>query len=84
MIIPKALNNAYSEFMKAGATKNYVHELHLFVQSVLETAFKPDDYKYNALDGSPDLIVIGEIFGNGESICLSKSKTLSLFLTMVI
>lgn len=48
------------------------------IRNNLAHFYKPDDFKYNVIDGSPDLIVIGEIFGDGELICLSKLKK-SLF-----
>lgn len=51
-LLPKALNNAYSDLMKAGATKNYVHELHLFVHLVLETAFKESVIPRNYADAA--------------------------------
>ena len=34
--------------------------------------YKLDDLKFNELKDEPDLIVIGEIYGDGELICLSK------------
>jgi len=32
------------------------------------------DFKYNMIAVSPDFVVIGEIFGDGELICFSKTK----------
>lgn len=39
-LTPKALNNAYSELLNSGNSKRYVHELHVFVHNVLQTALK--------------------------------------------
>ncbi len=36
--------------------------------------YKLDDFKYNEINDMPDLIIVGEIFGDGELICLSKIK----------
>jgi len=45
-----------------------------FIRNNLAHFYRLDDFKYNVIDVSHDLIVIGEIFGDGEMICLSKSK----------
>lgn len=44
------------------------------IRNDLAHFYRLDDFKYNVIDVSPDLIVIGEIFGDGELICLSRSK----------
>ena len=41
------------------------------IRNDLAHFYRLDDFKYNVIDVSPDLIVIGEIFGDGELICLS-------------
>ncbi len=48
----KAINNAYSELLKGGASKNYVYELHLFVHLILEAALKEGVVPKNAADAS--------------------------------
>lgn len=39
-LVPTALNKAYGELLETGASKRYVHELHVFVHNVLQTALK--------------------------------------------
>ena len=46
------------------------------IRNGLAHFYRLDDFKYNVIDVSPDLIVIGEIFGDGELICLSRSKNI--------
>ena len=44
------------------------------IRNNLAYFYKPDDFKYNVINSSSDLIVIGEIFGDGELLCFSKAK----------
>ena len=48
----KAINNAYAELLKCGASKSYVYELHLFVHLILEAALKEGVVPKNAADAA--------------------------------
>ena len=51
-LLPKALNNAYSELLKNGTSKNYVHDLHGFIRNVLEVAYKEGVIPRNYADAA--------------------------------
>ena len=46
------------------------------IRNNLAHFYRLDDFKYNEIKNESDLIVIGEIYGDGELICLSKTKNL--------
>lgn len=50
------------------------------IRNNLAHFYKLDDFKYNVISDMPDLIVVGEIFGDGELICLSKTKNVFFIL----
>jgi integrase len=51
-LLPKALNNAYSELLKNGTSKSYVHDLHGFIRNVLEVAYKEGVVPRNYADAA--------------------------------
>ena len=51
-LMPKVLNNAYAELLKAGISKNYVHDLHMMVHIVLGVAFKEGIIPRNYADAA--------------------------------
>ena len=51
-LLPKVLNNAYAELLKSGATKSYVHEMHMLVHNVLGVAFKEGIIPRNYADAA--------------------------------
>lgn len=51
-LLPKALNNAYTELLDAGVSKNYVHNLHGLIRNVMEVAFKEGVLPRNYADAA--------------------------------
>jgi integrase len=51
-LMPKVLNNAYSELLKAGTSKSYVHGLHGFIRNVMKVAYKEGIVPRNYADAA--------------------------------
>lgn len=44
------------------------------IRNNLAHFYRPDDYKYDEISGHSELIIVGEVYSDGEILCLSKVK----------